>query len=86
VVVVWVKVWGCFLGYRAVACPCLCRLVESSSCVFTVIGYDGYVRRVMRFRRCFRSVGLDGRSWRSLMILEGIVGTRVGHSRCRDRQ
>jgi hypothetical protein len=38
VVVVWVKDEGCFLGYRAIACPCLYRSVESSSYVFAVIG------------------------------------------------
>ena len=86
VVVVWVRVEDCFLGYRAVACLCLCRSVESSSCVFTVIRYDDCVRRMMRFRWCFRSGESDGGSWRSLMIFEEVVGTKVVHSRCRNRQ
>ena len=85
-VVVWVRVEGYFLGYREVACPFLCRSVESSSCVFTVIGYNGCVRKMERFRWCFRSGESGGRSWRSLMIFERIVDVEVGHSRCRDRQ
>ena len=85
-VVVWVKVEDYFLGCRAIACPCLCRSVESSSCVFTVIGCDGDVRGMMRFRGCVRSGESDGRSWRSSMIFEGIVGAKVGRSRYRDRQ
>ena len=63
-----------FLGYRAIACPCLCRSVESSLCVFTMIGCDGCVRGVIRFCWRFRSGESDGRSWRSLMIFEGVVG------------
>ena len=85
-VVVWVKVGGCFLGYRAIACPCLCRSVELSLYVFSVIGYDGCVRKMMRFRWRVGSGESDGRSWRSLMIFEGIVDVEVGRSRRRDRQ
>ena len=85
-VVVWVKVGDCFLGYRAIACPCLCQLVESSSCVFTVIGYGGYVHKVMEFRWCFGLVESVGRLWRLLMIFEEVVGVKVGRLRCRDRQ
>ena len=70
-VVVWARDEGYFLGYRAIVCPCLCQLVESSSCVFTVIGCEGDVRRMMRFRGYARSGELDGRSWRSLMIFKG---------------
>ena len=54
-VVVWVKVWGYFLGYRATVCPCLYRWLESSSYVFVVIGCGGYVHRMMRFRGYVRS-------------------------------
>ena len=85
VVVVWVKVRDYFLHYRAIACPCLCRLVESSSHVFAVIGYDGCGRGVSRFRRYFRSVESVSRSWRLLMIFERVVGVKVGCSECRDR-
>ena len=85
-VIVWVRVEGSFLDYRAVVCPCLCRLVGSSSCVFTVIGYDSCVRGMKRFRWYFRSVESVGRSWRSLMIFERVSGVEVGRSRCRDRR
>ena len=85
-VVVWVKVWGCFLGCRAIAFLCLCRSVESSSYVFTVIGYDDYIRKMMRFRWRVGSGESDGRSWRSLMISSGVVSIEVGRSRCRDRE
>ena len=85
-VVVWVRVEDYFLGYRAIACPCLCRLVELSSCIFSVIRYDGYVRKVSRFHRCFGSVESVGRLWRSSMIFERVIGVRVGCLRCRDRQ
>ena len=44
-----VEVGDCVLGYRAVACPCLCQSVGSPSCVFTLIGYDGCVHKVTRF-------------------------------------
>ena len=74
------------LGYRAIACPCLCWLVESSLCVFTVIGYDGCVRGVSRFRRCFRSMESVGRSWRSSMIFEEVVGVGIDRPRCCDGQ
>ena len=70
-VVVWVRVEGCFLGYRAVACPCLCRPVESSLRVFTLIGCNCRIRGILDFCRCFRSVESVGRSWRSLVIFPG---------------
>ena len=81
-----VGVEDCCLGYRAIACPCLCQWVESSSCVFTAIGCGDGVCRVWGFHRCFRSVELVGRSWRLLMIFERVVDARVGRSRCRDGQ
>ena len=86
VVVVMVRVEGCFLGYRAIACLCLCQSVELSLFVFTRIRYNGCVRRVLGFRRYFRLVGSVGRSWRSLMIFEEVVDVEVGRSGCRDRQ
>jgi hypothetical protein len=77
VVVVWVRVEDCFLGYRAIACPCLCRPVESSSCVFTLIGCGCRIRGILGFRRCFGSVESVGRSWRSLMIFPGYLVLRL---------
>ena len=77
VVVVWVRVEDCFLDYRAIACPCLCRPVESSSCVFTLIGCGCRIRGMLGFRRCFGSVESVGRSWRSLMIFPGYLVLRL---------
>ena len=78
-----VEVGDCVLGNRAVACPCLCRSVESTSRVFSLIGYDGRVRRAPGFCWCFRSVKSVGRLWRSSIIFERMVGVEVGHSECR---
>ena len=76
-VVVWVRVEDCFLGYRAIACPCLCRPVESSSCVFTLIGCGCRICGILGFRGCFGSVESVGRSWRSLMIFPGYLVSRL---------
>ena len=83
-VVEWVKGADYFLGYRAIVCPCLCRLAESSSYIFAVIGYDGRVCGMSSFRRCFRSVESVGRSWRSSTIFRMVVGVSFSRSRCRD--
>ena len=83
-VVEWVGGTNYFLGCRAIVCLCLCRLVESSSYVFTVIKYDGRVRGVSSFCRYFRLVESVGRSWRLLTIFRMIVGVRFSRLRCRD--
>ena len=84
-VIVMARVKGCFLGYKAVACPCLCQSVELSLSIFMKIGYGSCIHGVLGFRQCLRLVESVSRSWRLLKIFERVIGVVVGCSRHRNR-